>query len=522
MYRVKAITKDREITIHDIYDGMNSPKLKSGSITKGINSIDSFSFAIYPNNPGFNLLNEYITEITVFNTKKNKYEFQGRVLKPKDYMDTNGLIYKEVVCESYFGYLCDSQQLYVSEKNWTVNELLQHIIDCHNSQVESYKQFKIGNVTVTDPNDNLYLGIQRENTWKTITEKLIGTIGGEITFRKENDGLYLDYVTELGTNSNASIEVMKNMKSISKESDPTSFITRLIPLGAKLKTQGSDGTEIESEERVGIESVNDGKNYIDDSMALDKYGIIVGYEYFDDVTEPSNLLTKGKQYLIDNNKIHGKYSITAIDLSLIGMEIDDFEVGNYHLIKNKLINIEDTLRIIKKTVNIIEPTSSSLEFGDTFKTLSDFQLSNNGDFLNISGKISSIEKNHPTNDQVENIVNEKINDTKVVVDIDSLPVPTQKIIDGKMEYVKRIDFGKLPNSDIKKVPIDLDLSKITITNLNAIPRSSNGKILLFPFSENDSIVKLYFDSNDNEIVVDCSDFDGSEYDMKVDIYFINN
>ena len=142
--------------------------------------------------------------------------------------------------------------------------------------------------------------------------------------------------------------------------------------------------------------------------------------------------------------------------------------------------------------------------------------------MNISGKISSIEKNHPTNDQVENIVNEKINDTKVVVDIDSLPVPTQKIIDGKMEYVKRIDFGKLPNSDIKKVPIDLDLSKITITNLNAIPRSSNGKILLFPFSENDSIVKLYFDSNDNEIVVDCSDFDGSEYDMKVDIYFINN
>lgn len=414
MYKINIINDSKKQIIHDGVSSGNAPKVKTGSIVQGINTIDSFSFSIYSNNPAFNQLLEYKTEIEVFNTVKKEYEFLGRILKPKDYMDNNGLVYKEVVCESLLGYLCDSKQLYVEEKNWKVVELLKHILDCHNSQVEAKKHFKLGDVTVTDKNDNLYVGIQRENSWKTINDKLISVLGGEIQVRKENDTLYLDYLIEIGEDKETPIKLRKNMKSIAKETDPSSFVTRVIPLGAKKKVTDSSGNEIESEQRVGIESVNNGQYYIDDDLAIIKYGVIVGYIYFDDVTEPSNLLAKAKDYIKNNNKILGKFTIDATDLSLIGLTPDNFKTGNYHPVINELINVEERLRIIKKTININEPTSSSLEFGDSTKSLSDLQLNSNNDINKMNSIVQKINANYTSSQDVDNAVNNSIKKEGIV------------------------------------------------------------------------------------------------------------
>lgn len=360
MYIVNLINGSEVTEIHGYSD-----KLKSGNIVKGINTIDSFTFSMLMSNTGFYRVHELKTLVTVFNTNKGKYEFYGRVLKATDDMDSKGLFTREVVCESILGFLCDSKQAYVAEQNWTVIGLLEHIINKHNSQVEEYKHFTLGEVTVTDNNDNVYVGIQRDNTWKTIEEKLINTLGGEVQFRVEGDTIYLDYLEKIGITSTTEIALSKNMKSITKEKDPTEFITRLIPLGSRL----SD----ETEERIDIKSVNNGVEYIDDEEAIAEYGVIVDYVLYDDVTDVSNLLSKGQAYLHENNRVKIKYSISALDLSLIGLDIDDYEVHNYHPIKNPILGIEDTARIIKKNINICEETASTIETGDNFKTLSDIQ-----------------------------------------------------------------------------------------------------------------------------------------------------
>lgn len=408
MYRIKAINDDEEIIIHNSYSNGTSQKLKNGSIVQGINTIDSFSFSIYSNNPAFYKLHEYKTEIEVFDLKKHRYEFQGRVLKPKKFMDNNGLIYKEIMCESYLGYLCDSEQQYVEEKNWKLKDFLQYIINIHNSIVESYKQFKLGTITVTDPNDNIYLGIQRDSTWKTINDKLLNKLGGEIIVRKENDGLYLDYLVSIGENKDTAIELKKNMMSISQEVDLSSFVTRIIPLGAKIKIKDSSGNDIDSEQRIGIESVNNNVPYIDDDLAISKYGIIAKHIYFDDVTEPSNLKRKAEEYRESNNKVIGKFTIDTLDLSLLGLTIDNFRVGNYHTVKNNLLNIEETLRIIKKTININDPKMSSLEFGESYKKLSDFQLNSTNNISQITSTINKINNDYVSNKNVETIVSSSI------------------------------------------------------------------------------------------------------------------
>jgi len=229
MYIVKLKNDAIETEIHGVKE-----KLNSGSVVKGINTIDSFSFSVNPFNVGFNAIHDFLTLVSVYNTNKNRYEFQGRVIYSSSSMDESGLLSKEAVCESYLGFLCDSQQKYVATQNWTVDGFLEYILSVHNSQVEEYKQFTIGEVTVTDPNNNLYVGIQREDSWKTIKTKLIDKLGGEITFRVVDGVNYLDYVEKRGATLSTEIALSKNMKAITREDNPIDYVSRVIPHGAKL------------------------------------------------------------------------------------------------------------------------------------------------------------------------------------------------------------------------------------------------------------------------------------------------
>lgn len=443
-------------------------KLLSGSVVKGINTIDSFSFSVLPDNPAFGRLNDFTTLVSVYNTRKQRYEFQGRVLCTSPQMDSKGLITQEATCENFFGFLCDSQQPYVIEQNWGVRGLLGKLIREHNAQVESYKQFTLGTVDVSAPNDNLYEGIQRENTWDAIKKKLIDKLGGELRFRVVEGVTYIDYLKRLGSDLNTEIALSRNMKSIVKEKDPSAFITRLIPLGAKKREN--------SEERYDITEVNGGKNYIDDTEAIDEYGIHVGYVEFDDVKEPSNILAKGRAWLEENNKVAIKYSITALDLSLINLDVDDFDVYNTHPIKNALLGIDDRARIIKKTIDVCDESKTSIEIGDSFKTLSELQREQMVSLNKVSENIAEIVRNFVTNEKLSSEINKTtsiIEQTEArillqvseeyLTDADLSGFLTSKDLDGYATLESLLDYAKTSTLDgyatIEKLSSEIEATK---------------------------------------------------------------
>lgn len=341
----------------------NIEKLQSGNVVQGINSIDSFTFTMLPSNVGFSLIKDFKTLIKVFNTNTNKTEFFGRSLYTTAEMAENGMITKEVVCESLFGYLCDSIQTYVKEMNFGggAKDFLEMVIGCHNSLVEEEKRFTLRNIAQTS---GIYVGIQRENTWDTIKKKLLDTEGGEITFEVVGDTIHLDYAKQIGEAKTTEIALSRNMKSITRERNPSEYITRLIPLGAKKEN---------SEDRLDISSVNGGEIYIDDDDGIKDYGIHVGVKEWDDITQPQNLLNAGIAWMKNNSRIPVRYSITALDLALLGLDIDHFEVGNSHKLVNSLIGVKDIARIIKKTIDVCEEVNSTIEIGDKFKTLTEIQ-----------------------------------------------------------------------------------------------------------------------------------------------------
>ena len=358
MYKVIIEYNQHYITIDDMV---------GGKITQAINSIDSFNFTVYPNSKGYDSLFPFVTKVKVVDETTDKDLFVGRVLKIEDSMDENGLILKDVTCESRMAWLCDSvltPKTYPATENGA-RTIIEGIVNQHNSCVGYDKKLTCGQVTVSLQSSPNSFITNYENTLDWINDTLIERLGGEIQIRDGDDGtVYLDYLDRIGEPSNTRIELAINMKTITQDIDETSIITRLYPLGAN-KDNGTT--------RVNISSVNDGKSYIDaDDSLIAKYGIIAGTHTWDDVTMPSNLLKKAKEWLKTANKAKEQYEITALDLSKINKRFDEFELGNTYRIVNPLMNIDEELRIIGITTYLDSPYNSRLTFGDRFETMTGF------------------------------------------------------------------------------------------------------------------------------------------------------
>ncbi|MBQ3088991.1 MAG: phage tail protein [Oscillospiraceae bacterium] len=387
MYRVTIYNGDTATIIHEPSMNRNDPHLPSCSLVQGCSGeIDSLTFTILPDNPGFDLLNSRTTMISVHNVKNDTEgnaivdyavvdeaivdsanvilsEFVGRVLTVTPQMDESGLISKTVICEDRLGFLCDSVQPYTAEATYRIEDFWGLLLSQHNAQVEPYKQINLGTVAVTTGSGNVTKGLNYQTTWDAISEKLLKSLGGEIRLYSLDGKLYLDYVQELGERSPVTIALGKNIKSISREIDPTNVITRLIPLGATADQGGGS-----SEGKVTISSVNDGCIYLDDDAAIDIYGIVVGTVEWPDVTDPGNLLTKAKAWL-EAQTFEERIALSALDLSVIGLDLDAIERYNYYRVVCDPIGLDTYMRVVKRTLDVVNPLDTTYELGQRSRSV---------------------------------------------------------------------------------------------------------------------------------------------------------
>lgn len=390
MYTV-TVENDGKSTV--ISDGENSVRrISGGQIRREINAIDSFNFTVYPNNPAYGMLYGLRTKITVVRQKDGKAEFTGRVLTVEDSMDEQGHICKTVTCEGRLGWLCDTLQPYGTyTASNGVRMILLDFLTEHNRNSQADKKIYVGQVTVTDSNNYQYVK-NWGTTLQTISEKLIDKFGGELQIRDQDGKVYLDYLDRIGRGTDAVIKLAVNLKSVTRTVDETSIVTRFFPLGAKLD---------DSEDRVRIGSVNGGVDYLDDEELIAKYGIIEGYETWDDVTVPANLLAKGKAHFAQMNRTKAQYSVTALDLSTIGMDFEEFELGNTYRLVNPLMKTDEDLRIIGMTLNLDSPHLSELTFGDKFDTMTGLTAKKSKSFA-AKLEESAFRNMSVINDRVEN------------------------------------------------------------------------------------------------------------------------
>ena len=109
------------------------------------NKSGSFKFSIAPGQPGYDLPQKLVTTVEVW--CDGEALFYGRVFDESMALDRM----KTVTCEGELAYLIDSIQRPASYEHVTLTQVLQSVLAEHNSQVESFKQFELGNVTVPTP-----------------------------------------------------------------------------------------------------------------------------------------------------------------------------------------------------------------------------------------------------------------------------------------------------------------------------------------------------------------------------------
>ncbi|RGD80340.1 phage tail spike protein [Thomasclavelia ramosa] len=359
-----------------LYDGKREElKLFNAKIDSELNKVSSFNFTIYPKHKHFNKLKKLKSLMKVY--RNDKIVFRGRILN-----DTRGFYNeKKVVCESELAFLIDSIQ---RPYNYTgsVEGLFTQFITNHNAQVDMEHQFKVGQVTVVDPNDYINRSdTQYLTTWDSINKKLIEPLGGYLIVRYESDGVYIDYLAELDGLITQEIEFGKNMISFEEAIKGDELITGIIPLGASIKDEQGNDTGL----RLTIESVNDGLDYIQNDEAVETYGRIFKTQIWDDVTIADNLLRKAQEYLASAIMLSAQITLNAVDLSYVNKEIGSFQIGANVKVKSKPHNLDAYFLVSKLSLNLLKPQNDKLTLGMTYKT---FTEQNSSQEQNIVDKVT--------------------------------------------------------------------------------------------------------------------------------------
>ncbi len=335
----------------------------SPKVTVELNKAGSAEFTLPPNNLMYEGIQKLKSVVRVLDGSEEL--FRGRVLHDeKDFYNR-----KAVYCEGELAFLLDSVQRPYSFHGQPYL-LFSQMLNSHNAQVDAWKQFRMGQVTVTDPNNYIYReNNSYSNTLDEMLAKLPGTLGGYFRPRLSAGARILDYVAEYGTISSQVIEFGNNMLDITEYISAGDVFTVLIPLGAETTDASGNVTG-----RVTIESVNGGNDYIESASAINLFGRIVKVLTWDDVTLPANLLTKARAALDAGVQMAVTLSIKAVDLHFINVNTRRIKLGDYVRVVSPPHGLDTYFLCSKITYDLVNPENTEFTLGAAFSSMTDKQV----------------------------------------------------------------------------------------------------------------------------------------------------
>ena len=433
MYRVLC----DGLPIHDLRD--EELVLIDPSATLEVNTPGSFSFKIPPTHPQYGLPKKMRSCVEIWHD--DKQIFAGRPTSDKiDFYNR-----KVVTCEGQLAYLNDSMQRPAVYHDVTVRGYLEILISIHNQQVDESRQFEVGIVTVEDTNDSLYRYTNYNNTWKEIKEDLIADLGGYIRVRNHNGHRYIDYIAEFDNVCDQTIQFGENLLDYTKNTDLTDIATAIIPLGCRLQESEIAGLE----QRLTIESINGGVDYLVNAKAVSKYGFIVKTVTWDDVTTPEMLKRKGERWLTDEQFEEMVIEVKAVDLHYTDEQIEQFKLYDMVPVHSSPHGLDRKFPLSKMTINLINPSSNKFTIGTNVK-------------ISLTSKISELKS--AFNKAVETI-----------------PVPSaivQQAVDQATALITAATHGHVVTTANEQLIMDTNdmntATKVWRWNLNGFGYSSTG------------------------------------------------
>lgn len=433
-----ARTTERRKTVHSPYSRKGN-KASAGEITQSLNSIHEFTFTIPMTNTLYQKMVPFQSIIEVINLNDGDIEFTGRVLAISNKMTANGFV-QEVICEDFLSFLHDSAQHFQKLRNGGARPYLSEILKVANSQVEQYKQIKLGNVTVNSRTNKPWRYLGYETTWDTIRERIINNIGGYLTLREEYNGFYLDWTSQVGESKKSPIQLGKNIKSASRDVDFDGLASQIMPIGADLENQGDteeQGNDV-TRAQLDIRKVNGGKLWLQDDELVKQFGVIRKPVIWTEIDNDKVLLARGKQYLRNQKIALAKWTVSVVERYLIDERYEKFKIGNRHPIINAPLSGVETLQILEKKIDILNPQSTELTIGSQSQALSAYQLQ----LQEADESIAKLKEDQTvTNkrDRLASLTSQLETLKKEVIEIPTAPTPPKPISETATE-MERVSY----------------------------------------------------------------------------------
>jgi hypothetical protein len=239
----------------------------------------------------------------------------------------------------------------------------------------------VGEVTVTDSNDYIRLESETASSVLETINKLVARCGGYIVFTTDPaDGArVVNWYASLEYRSSQAIEFGENLLDFSRSGANTNLATAVLPYGAKDSSTG---------QRITIESVNDGLDYIQDDDAVALRGFIIKPVVWDDVTQPANLLRKAHEWLAANRYVITSLHLSALDLSYIDKSIDDYQVGDRIRVRSKPHKVDEDFLLTDRTEDLLNPANSKITLGKELSTLTGADVAGDNQSLSELQKVA--------------------------------------------------------------------------------------------------------------------------------------
>lgn len=359
--------------------------LQGLNLTTGLNKGGMAEITMPPSHPAYDIYTAYKTIVEIF--RDDRMLFRGRAL----YHSEDNHNRRTVTCEGELCFFQDAvSRPYLYQD--TPAAVFAEVVGVYNSQVEAFKQFKIGTITVTDQNNYIRLESETAESVLDTINKLLERCGGYIVFTTDADGFrVVNWYASVGYQNNQIIEIGENLLDFAKSGANTSLATAVLPYGA------ADDTGA----RVSIKSVNNDVDYIQDDEAVALRGFIIKPVTWDDVTEPANLLRKAQEWLATNRYIVTSLHLTALDLSYLDKSIDSFRVGDSIRVKSAPHGVDENFLLTERTEDLLNPANSGITLGKEIRTLTGADVAGDNKSLSELQKVTR----HITADYLLNIAN---------------------------------------------------------------------------------------------------------------------
>lgn len=387
-----AKTNGVEQLFYDSESGNARMAVAQPSLKLELSKAGSLDFTILPTHPMYDSFMKMKTYVRVM--QDDKEIFRGRVLQIEDttYME------RQIQCEGDLAYLIDSlqppqqtvaanttstitksnasyraqygnhvpakssttQKVTLGSETNTTGQLATQFaryISHHNSQMETEKQFTVGNVTVDDVGTVSFKSTSYRDTKESIDSDLVKQYGGYLQTRKNPNGpTYIDWLKQPTETSSQRIVLGMNMIDLQQQFEGDELFTIFVPTG------DSDLT---------IASVNNGNIGLEDAAGIAKYGRIYKTQSYSGVKDAAELKKLGQDYMTANYKPEKmSLNVKAIDMNLLDGEIDAIHVGSIVTVISDPHDIDVSLTCISIEYDIQNPENNSYEIGDPSETLS--------------------------------------------------------------------------------------------------------------------------------------------------------